>query len=59
MSQPEYAPILFRRIQVASERNEALYAALHIALIVVFMGVMIALWTVRQDLLEAIERNKP
>lgn len=57
MAVPDYAPALFRRIQVASERSDNLYAALHLALIVVFMGIMIALWTIRQDLLQAIERK--
>lgn len=47
-----------RRINMAAERQEQIYVALHIALIVVFCGVLYALYTVRADVLEAIERSR-
>lgn len=55
MAQPDYSPAIFRRIHVMSERMDMLYTALHFALILIFIGLMVALYTVRQDLLKAIE----
>jgi hypothetical protein len=57
MTEPQAAPIIFRRIQVLHERVDAIYMALHIALIIIFAGLMVALWTVREDIIKAIERN--
>lgn len=59
MPEPDYSPALFRRIHVMSERMDMLYTALHLAVILVFAGLMLALYTVRKDLLKAIEGNKP
>lgn len=58
MSAPDSSFMTLRRIDLASERMETLYTALHLALIIVFVGVMYALYTVRKDVLSAIEGNK-
>ena len=59
MTSPDFAPVTLRRVALIQERMETLYSALHIALILVFVGVLCALYTMRSDILEAIERSKP
>lgn len=57
-AQPDYAPALFRRIHVMSERMDALYTALHFALILVFVALMVALYVIREDILKAVNNGK-
>lgn len=59
MSEPDYQPITLRRVAVLSERVEAIYLALHIALVVIFVGILYALYTVREDILNAMKGNTP
>lgn len=47
-----------RRIDMASERMETLHAALYMALLVSFVAVLYALYTVREDILKAIEKGR-
>lgn len=57
MNKVDYSFTALRKLTMNAQRQEELYAALHVALIVVFVGVMYALYQVRSDLLEAIERK--
>lgn len=59
MAAPDYSPMLFRRVALLQERTEALYTALHLAVLLVFVAILVALWIVRDDILAAIERNTP
>lgn len=56
MAEPDYSPIVFRRIAALSDRMDMLYTALHLALVVVFVGVMVALYTLRKDLIGEINK---
>lgn len=58
MSAPDTSFMTLRRLDLQSERMEVLYAALHVALIAVFIGIMYALYSVRKDVLTAIEGSK-
>lgn len=53
---PDFAPITLRRIVVMEDRQEAIFNALYIALFTIFLALMYALYTVREDLLKAMEK---
>ncbi len=59
MSNPDRSFMTLRRLDLISERMDMLYTALHLALIICFVGVLVALYTIREDLLRAIEGKKP
>jgi hypothetical protein len=56
MTAPDHSFLPLRRLELLSDRMEMLYTALHIALLVSFVAVLYALYTVREDILQAIER---
>lgn len=58
MPQPDNSFMVLRRIDMASERTEMLYTALHLAIIISVAGILYALYQTRQDLLKAIEGSK-
>lgn len=57
MNKVDYSFTALRKLALNAQRQEELYAALHLALIVVFIGIMYALYKIRSDILEAIERK--
>jgi ABC-type Fe3+ transport system permease subunit len=55
MASPDFAPMTLRRVAIMEDRLETLHLALHVTLIVIFVGLMIALYTVREDILKAVK----
>jgi hypothetical protein len=57
MTAPDHSFLPLRRIDLLSERMDMLYSALYLALMVSFVAILYALYTVREDILQAIERK--
>jgi hypothetical protein len=57
MTNPDYQPLTLRRVALISERLDMVYAAIHVSMVVIFIGVLAALYIVREDILAAIERK--
>lgn len=50
--------MVLRRLELATERSELLYSSLYAAILISFVGVLYALYSVRKDILKAVEGSK-
>jgi hypothetical protein len=55
-SNPDYAPITLRRIEIMQGRLEAIYISLYLSILLIFLAIMGALYIVRKDILKAISK---
>ena len=53
-SNPDYAPITLRRIELMQGRLEAIYMSLYLSALIIFLAIMGALYIVRKDILKAV-----
>jgi hypothetical protein len=55
-SNPDYAPITLRRIELMQGRLEAIYMSLYLSILLIFLALMGALYIVRKDILKAVDK---
>lgn len=53
-----YGPLTLRRLKIIQDRQELLYAALNLSLTVSIVGLLLVLYILRRDILDAIEGSK-
>lgn len=57
MTKPDFEPMTLRRVAIIQERQEVLFLALYAAIFVTFVGVMVALYTIREDILGNVKKD--
>lgn len=54
-----YSVATLRRLVTIQERLDMVYCALYVAILVIFIALMCALYVVREDILNEIKGSKP
>lgn len=52
---PDYAPITLRRVALLQDATELHYYSLYATILVCFVALMVALYTVKRDIFSRIE----
>lgn len=57
MTKPDFEPMTLRRVALIQKRQEVLFLALYLAIFATFIGVMVALYTLREDILKSVRKD--